>query len=60
MQIVETRKENGKVKSVIAKCGEYTVEICFKENCKKDVMSDVKEAIMYAYDLRKQKGGRIE
>lgn len=55
MRIVKTITENGKVKSLIAKCGENTVEISFSEDVKENVMKNVKELIMSAYDLRKQK-----
>lgn len=54
-QIIKTVRKNGKVKSLIAKYGENTVEISFCEDCKESVMETMKELIMSAYNLRKQK-----
>ena len=33
----------------------YTAELTFCENCETDVMIPIKELIMSAYDLRKQR-----
>ena len=37
------------------KAGTYTAELTFCENCETDVMIPIKELIMSAYDLRKQR-----
>ena len=55
MVILETKRGKSGVQSIVARCGEYTVELTFCENCETDVMIPIKELIMSAYDLRKQR-----
>ena len=56
MQNEETPKGKGKVQSVRVNCGKYTVTLEFCENRDTDIMIPIKELIMSAYDLSKQKG----
>ena len=55
MEILETKREKSGVQSIVVCCGEYTAELTFCENCETDVMIPIKELIMSAYDLRKQR-----
>ena len=55
MEILETKRGKSGVQSIVARFGEYTVELTFCENCETDVMIPIKELIMSAYDLRKQR-----
>ena len=55
MEILETKREKSGVQSIVVRCGEYTAELTFCENCETDVMIPIKELIMSAYDLRKQR-----
>ena len=55
MEILETKRGKSGVQSIVVLCGEYTAELTFCENCEKDVMIPIKELIMSAYDLRKQR-----
>ena len=55
MEILETKRGKSGVQSIVVRCGEYTAELTFCENCETDVMIPIKELIMSAYDLRKQR-----
>ena len=59
MEILETKRGKSGVQSIVVRCGEYTAELTFCENCETDVMIPIKELIMSAYDLRKQREERI-
>ena len=59
MEILETKRGKSGVQSIVVRCGEYTAELTFCENCETDVMIPIKELIMSAYDLRKQRKNRI-
>ena len=55
MEILETKRGKSGVQSIVVRCGEYTAELTFCENCETDVMIPIKALIMSAYDLRKQR-----
>ena len=55
MEILETKRGKSGVQSIVVRCGEYTAELTFCENCETDVMIPIKELTMSAYDLRKQR-----
>lgn len=56
MEILETKRGKSGVQSIVVRCGKYTAELTFCENCEtEDVMIPIKELIMSAYDLRKQR-----
>ena len=55
MEILETKRGKSGVQSIVVRCGEYIAELTFCENCETDVMIPIKELIMSAYDLRKQR-----
>ena len=46
-------------KASLFAAAKYTAELTFCENCETDVMIPIKELIMSAYDLRKQRKNRI-
>ena len=48
MEILETKRGKSGVQSIVVRCGEYTAELTFCENCETDVMIPIKE-------LRKQR-----
>lgn len=43
------------MQSIVVRCGKYTANLVFREKCDTDVMIQIKELIMSAYDLRKQR-----
>lgn len=55
MQNEETPKGKENVQSIRVSCGKYTAILEFCENRDTDIMIPIKELIMSAYDLRKQK-----
>ena len=48
MEILETKRGKSGVQSIVVRCGEYTAELTFCENCETDVMIPIKE---YYYAL---------
>ena len=38
MEILETKREKSGVQSIVVRCGEYTAELTFCENCETDVL----------------------
>ena len=56
MEILETKRGKSGVQSIVVRCGEYTAELnLFAKTVETDVMIPIKELIMSAYDLRKQR-----
>lgn len=55
MENAETKRGKNGVQSIVVRCGEYTANLAFREKCDTDVMIPIKELIMSAYDLRKQR-----
>ena len=55
MENAETKRGKNGVQSIVVRCGKYTANLAFREKCDTDVMIPIKELIMSAYDLRKQR-----
>ena len=55
MENAETKRGKNGVQSIVVRCGKYTANLVFREKCDTDVMIQIKERIMSAYDLRKQR-----
>ena len=55
MENAETKRGKNGVQSIVVRCGEYTANLAFREKCDTYVMIPIKELIMSAYDLRKQR-----
>lgn len=55
MENAETKRGKNGVQSIVVRCGKYTANLVFWEKCDTDVMIQIKELIMSAYDLRKQR-----
>lgn len=47
------------MQSIRVSCGKYTATLEFCENRDTDIMIPIKELIMSAYDLRKQKNSSV-
>ena len=55
MENAETKRGKNGVQSIVVRCGKYTANLALREKCDTDVMIPIKELIMSAYDLRKQR-----
>ena len=55
MENAETKRGKNGVQSIVVRCGKYTANLVFREKCDTDVMIQINELIMSAYDLRKQR-----
>ena len=59
MEILETKRGKSGVQSIVVRCGEYTAELTFCENCETDVMIPIKELIICASNGKNRIIGRI-
>ena len=55
MENAETKRGKNGVQSIVVRSGEYIANLALREKCDTDVMIPIKELIMSAYDLRKQR-----